>query len=256
MVGQAASVGGYRRILIVMAMDTEARPVVAALGERWGQQPAAAPVEPPLPMRGWRFVRPDGGEVILTINGEDPRHGVDSVGTQPAALATHAGIRRFGPDLVLTVGTAGALPGAAAVGEVFHAAGFRFHDRRIVGVAAGFEGYGVYAMPAAALGAFAGTPSARPAVISSGNALTAACVSVSCVHHAHTGAAHSNSASKMHPLFILAPFLQKLSAACLLFCHTESSQVPKRKDSGETRRVSPLLKLAGMCGNRTHPAWD
>ncbi len=171
MVGRVVTAAGYRRILIVMAMDAEARPIVAALGERWRQQPAAEPVEPPLPMRGWRFVLPGRGEVFLTVNGEDPRHGVDSVGTQPAALATHAGIRRFGPDLVLTVGTAGALPGATRVGEVFHATGFRFHDRRIAGVGEGFERYGVYALPAVPLAGVPGAPPAGEAVISSGNAL-------------------------------------------------------------------------------------
>jgi uridine phosphorylase len=170
MIGQVVSADGYRRILVVMAMAAEARPIVTALGERWGQRPPATPVEPPMPMRGWRFAGP-GGEVLVTINGEDPRHGVDSVGTQPAAIATHAGIRGFAPDLVLTVGTAGALPGTADVGEVFHAAGFRFHDRRIAGIGTDFERYGVYALPALALGSVAAAPAARPAVVSSGNAL-------------------------------------------------------------------------------------
>jgi nucleoside phosphorylase len=160
-----------RRILVVMAMAGEARPLLEALAGRWGTPAAATELEPPLPMRCWRFPRPGGGEVVVAINGEDPLFGVDSVGTQPAVLATHAGVRRFRPGLVLTVGTAGALPGAAGVGEVCYAKGFRFHDRRIHGVGEGFERYGVYPLPAAPLPDPAGFAPARRVLVSSGNAL-------------------------------------------------------------------------------------
>jgi 5'-methylthioadenosine nucleosidase len=165
------SATGFRRVLVVMAMGAEAWPLVAALSERWAQQPEATLVEPPLPMLGWRFDRPGGGEATVMTNGTDRRFGVDCVATQPAALATQAGIRRYAPDLVLTVGTAGALPETAAVGQVFHAAGFCFHDRRIFGVGDGFARYGAYPLPAAALSDPAAGTTPASAIVSSGNAL-------------------------------------------------------------------------------------
>ena len=160
----------HRRILVVMAMAAEAQPLIDALTVRWGQPPVEDDLEPPLPMRSHHFRRPAGGEVLLAVNGPDPVFGVDSVATQPAALATHAGIRRLCPDLVLTVGTAGALPGRATIGEVFHVGGFRFHDRRIAGISDGFERYGIYALDAASLPVAGGAP-VRNAVVSTGNAL-------------------------------------------------------------------------------------
>lgn len=163
--------GSYERILILMAMGDEAQPLLNVLGDRWRQSPAAEDLDPPLPMRCWRFQRPAGGEVVVTINGPDPVFGVDSVATQPAALAAHSGIRRTAPDLVLTVGTAGAVPGVARIGDVYHVAGFRFHDRRIEGVTDAFARYGVYSLDATPLpSSVAGEPAAT-AIVSTGNAL-------------------------------------------------------------------------------------
>ena len=161
----------YQRVLIVMAMRGEALPLIDALGRSWQSVSADEAFEPPLPLRLWTFRHAEGGEVGIVVTGEDPLHGVDSVATAPAALATHAGIGRLEPDLVLTVGTAGALPGQATVGQVFHVGGFRFHDRRIVGVTDDFERYGVYPQDAAALPVPAdGTP-VETAIVSTGNAL-------------------------------------------------------------------------------------
>jgi nucleoside phosphorylase len=160
----------YERVLIVMAMRQEAQPLIDALGRCWQPEAVAAELEPPLPLLQWSFRRPRGGHAAIVVTGEDPVFGVDSVATQPAALATHAGIRRLRPDLVLTVGTAGALPGRATIGQVFHVGGFRFHDRRIAGISDGFDRYGVYARDAAPLPAAGGAP-VRTAVVSTGNAL-------------------------------------------------------------------------------------
>jgi nucleoside phosphorylase len=158
-----------RRVLIVMAMDAEARPLIESLAAVWGA-PVTSDIEPPLPVKGHRLRRPGGGEVMVVVNGPDPLFGVDSVATQPAALATHAGIRHLDPDLVLTVGTAGALPGTARIGQLFHVGGFRFHDRRIEGVGDGFARYGVYAIDAAPLPDLA-DGQAVTALVSTGNAL-------------------------------------------------------------------------------------
>ena len=161
----------YERVLIVMAMRYEAQPLIEALGRHWRPVNVDEELEPPLPMRVWTFAPPQGGEVAIVVTGKDPVHGVDSVATAPAALATHAGIRRLEPDLVLTVGTAGALPDRATIGQVFHVGGFRFHDRRIAGISDDFERYGVYPQDAAPLPVPADGSPVEVAVVSTGNAL-------------------------------------------------------------------------------------
>jgi nucleoside phosphorylase len=165
------SAARYERILIVMAMRYEAQPLIGALGRRWPPAAVAEELEPPLPLRHWSFAGPQGGEVAVVVTGEDPVFGVDSVATQPAALATHAGIQRLRPDLILSVGTAGALPGRATIGQVFHVGGFRFHDRRIAGISDGFERYGVYARDAVPLPTLVDGAPVETAVVSTGNAL-------------------------------------------------------------------------------------
>jgi 5'-methylthioadenosine nucleosidase len=132
-----------RTALVVMAMDAEAAPLRRALG--------AVPLAPPdwvgpMPFRWWEAER-SGGRVVITVNGVDPRHGVDAIGTQAAALATYAAARAVEPDLVLTAGTAGGWRRhGAAIGDVYLSGDrFVFHDRRID--LPGFDAYGVGSWP-------------------------------------------------------------------------------------------------------------
>jgi 5'-methylthioadenosine nucleosidase len=46
----------------------------------------------------------------------DPRFGVDSVGTVPAAIATYAALTALKPDLLLNAGTAGGFKARRADG--------------------------------------------------------------------------------------------------------------------------------------------
>ncbi|KAK4752075.1 hypothetical protein SAY87_020873 [Trapa incisa] len=63
--------------------------------------------------------------------GQDLAHGVDSIGTVSASLATFASIQVLKPDLIVNVGTAGGLKSkGAGIGEVFLASHVAFHDRR------------------------------------------------------------------------------------------------------------------------------
>jgi 5'-methylthioadenosine nucleosidase len=132
-----------RSVLVVMAMDAEAAPLRHALG--------AAPLTPPdwvgpVPFRWWEAERA-GGRVVVTVNGVDPRHGVDAIGTQAAAVATYAAARAVAPDLVITAGTAGGWQRhGAEIGDVYLSGDrFVFHDRRID--LPGFDAYGVGSWP-------------------------------------------------------------------------------------------------------------
>lgn len=88
--------------------------------------PAGRPFE-------WFVADRDDHRVVIAVNGVDSRHGVDLVGTEPAVMTTTAVIDAFGPDLVVSAGTAGGWQRAgAAVGDVYvswpHVVR---HDRRI-----------------------------------------------------------------------------------------------------------------------------
>lgn len=70
----------------------------------------------------------DGGRRV----GKCTIHGVDNVGTVPAAVTAYLAAQEFHPDLVISAGTAGGFQSkGAAIGDVFLATGFANHDRRI-----------------------------------------------------------------------------------------------------------------------------
>ena len=71
--------------------------------------------------------------VVVAVAGRDPRFGVDSIGTLPAALLTHLVVDRFSPRLVVNAGTAGGFEARGGkVGDVFLGDAVAvFHDRRI-----------------------------------------------------------------------------------------------------------------------------
>lgn len=115
-----------KRILLVVAMEAEAAPVVGALGA------VEIAGHAPLPMRLYE-AEFDGLAVRVAVNGNDPRFGADGIGTVPAALTTHAAIEAWRPDLVVSAGTAGAWERQrSSIGDVFMAWDrFVFHDHRI-----------------------------------------------------------------------------------------------------------------------------
>ena len=77
------------------------------------------------------------------MNGVDPEHQVDLVGTEPAVLTTMHVIEHWQPDVVMSAGTAGGWSRSAAqIGDVFVAWPHVVrHDRRI-GIE-GFRDYGI-----------------------------------------------------------------------------------------------------------------
>jgi len=152
-------------VAVVMAMRAEAAGVVARLGAR--------PVDGPVPLTfEWFEVERAGARVIIAVNGVDPRTGVDSIGTEAAALNTHEVITRFTPSVVVSAGTAGAWTRAGGrIGDLYiswpHVV---HHDRRID--LDGMREYGIGSHPV-----WEGAPTlaealgARLGIVTTGNSL-------------------------------------------------------------------------------------
>ncbi|KAG6762945.1 hypothetical protein POTOM_033472 [Populus tomentosa] len=128
-------------ILIVIAMQTEAMPIVNKLQLK-------EDLDSVFP-KGVPWVRYHGVYKDLHINlvwpGKDSTLGcydmdmgyafylgVDSVGTVSASLVTYAAIQALQPDLIINAGTAGSFKvKGASISDVFLASDVAFHDRRI-----------------------------------------------------------------------------------------------------------------------------
>lgn len=153
-----------RTILVVMAMRAEAAPVVEAFDANPVPVPHGRPHE-------WHLARRAGAEVVVAVNGVEPRFGVDGIGPEPAVLNAAAAIDRFRPDLVVSAGTAGGWQArGGAIGTVYlsypHVVR---HDRRID--IDGFRDYGVGRFPVAPLRAVATAIGATPGVVTTGGSL-------------------------------------------------------------------------------------
>jgi len=116
--------------------------------------------------------RAEGGHpVIVAVAGLDPRFGVDSIGTIPAALLTQRLIDRFAPRLLVNAGTAGGFERQGGrIGDVYlgdEAA--VFHDRRIP--LDGFRAMGAGHYPLHASKALADALSLRVGIVSTGDSL-------------------------------------------------------------------------------------
>lgn len=123
------------RVLLLVAMEAEALPMV----ERLGLVKDDTLIASPAPCV--TYVSHDG-RICLTYYGKCPNTGVCSVGTAPAALYSYLAIQAFKPDLVISTGTAGGFRArGAAIGDVFVASVTVNHDRRIA--IPGFDAYGI-----------------------------------------------------------------------------------------------------------------
>lgn len=151
-------------ILVVMAMATEAEPVIESLK----LEPTASPIDAPLPSRWYA-----GADLILVVNGPDPTHGVDSIGTTAAALTTFAAVRHLDPAWVVSAGTAGGfLSRGGFIGQVVVARGpVIHHDRRIP--LGRFEPYGLGGYPSADLDEVARSLGFTSGPVSTGDSLDA-----------------------------------------------------------------------------------
>ncbi|MCG8475754.1 MAG: hypothetical protein MI784_09810 [Cytophagales bacterium] len=153
-----------RNVTIIMAMEAEAKPII----EELKLQPAANPA-PELPMR---FFEGTLGQlqINLIVNGKDPRHGVDCIGTQPATLSAYLAFTHFNPDLVISAGTCGAFKNKGSrIADVYLSSEFKFHDRRIS--IPGFDVYGTGCYPSGEYDNIAEKLQLKKAVVSTGNSL-------------------------------------------------------------------------------------
>lgn len=154
------------RVLLVVAMNAEARPLVKAL--ELVEEGCFCP-----PARCESYVGRRGGmEVRLVTCGTCATHGVDNCGTVPAALTTYLALEKYRPQLVLNVGTAGGFrQEGGCIGDVYLAHATAHHDRRIP--LPGFDKYGVghhELMDASVLRTKLGL---KPGVVTTGNSLDA-----------------------------------------------------------------------------------
>ncbi|CAD6245880.1 unnamed protein product [Miscanthus lutarioriparius] len=126
----AAEAGPISKVLIVVAMQTEATPLVSKF--KLVEAPAHESTFP----KGAPWVRYHGNykglHIDLVLPGKDAVFGVDSVGTVSTALVTSFSIQTLKPDLIINAGTAGGFKAkGASIGDVFLASDVAFHDRRI-----------------------------------------------------------------------------------------------------------------------------
>ncbi len=123
-------------ILVVIAMEMEARPFIEKLG--LVLIPSVIDNSPSLIYGGTR----NGFKISVATNGKCPTHGVDNVCTVPAALSTFLAVHQLHPDLVINAGTAGGFSAkGAAIGDAFISSQIKHHDRRIP--IPGFTAYGI-----------------------------------------------------------------------------------------------------------------
>lgn len=145
-------------------MSSEAEPILTALN---AQEISAVPLLP------FKFYVVHRGEcrIIISVNGVDNHHGVDSIGTESAALNTYCVIDRFKPDLVISAGTAGGWSARGAViGDVYLSdQRFVHHDRRI-GIA-GYAEYGIGSYPAVPVSALAQVLNVKQGIVTTSNSL-------------------------------------------------------------------------------------
>ena len=116
--------------------------------------------------------RAEGGHsVVVAVAGRDPRFGVDSIGTLPAALLTHHIIDRFVPGVIVNAGTAGGFERRGAqVGDVYLGDEVTvFHDRRIP--LDGFRAMGPGHYPVRSHRDLASALSLRLGIVSTGDSL-------------------------------------------------------------------------------------
>jgi nucleoside phosphorylase len=117
-------------LAISVAMKKEAEPIIS----KWNMQPCLDPVA-----LGFHFsfkecvfqTQIKGIRVYVILNGEDPIHKVDRVGTQAAASTAVEIIKALAPKILMSVGTAGGLKEAQLLDVYLSDSKFVYCDRII-----------------------------------------------------------------------------------------------------------------------------
>ncbi len=164
----SANFSSMKKLSIIVAMRGEAEALVSELGLK--------KVVPNDFFEGLPFLFYQGTfinklKLTFTVPGLDARYNVDSIGTEPAAVAAFATINEFKPDLLLNLGTAGSFQKKGAhIGKVYLSdSAFYFHDHRIP--IEGWDKFGIGAYPSLDVKNLALKIGCERGNISSGNSL-------------------------------------------------------------------------------------
>lgn len=115
-----------RRVMLMVAMEEEAQPLVEAL--KLQKRDQSLENLPTVIHEGEH----QGGYVAVVSPGRDQSTGVNLIGTDAAALTTYLAARALQPDLIVSAGTCGGFNRTdGKVGDVFCVSSFQYHDRRI-----------------------------------------------------------------------------------------------------------------------------
>ena len=153
-------------ILLVIAMQAEADPILSKLDIT----EAGKPLEPPLPPIYYSTTY-EGIQINLVVNGKDPMYGekVDSFGTDAATLSTYLGIKRFSPDLVMSTGVAGGFKTQAEIGDVYLSKeSVRYFDRRVSITSPNYQDYAIGFYPVADASQMAGNLGLKTGIVVTG----------------------------------------------------------------------------------------
>lgn len=154
-----------KSILIIMAMEDEASPLVNSLELKNENR-----------LHNIYSIKKFSGKykdlnINLITNGTCSRYNVDSIGTQVSTLSAHLGIENFSPNLILNAGTAGGFhKDNAKIGDVYLSSPYVcYHDRRIE--LPKFDKYGIGFYPCFPAEDMAMELGLRLGVVSTGNSL-------------------------------------------------------------------------------------
>ncbi len=115
------------KILIIMAMEAEAMPIIEELGLK--KLPINEKLHSCFPRYRGEF---EGKEIIISLNGKSKEYGVDRIGTEYAALNTQSAIIEFFPDLIINAGTCGAFSKDAEIADIITTdRPAVYHDHRV-----------------------------------------------------------------------------------------------------------------------------
>ena len=151
----------YQNIVLIMAMEDEALPLIRRL--------KLTAIEP------YIFKGTVNQAIIhLVQNVPSKRYPVARVCTVPAAISAVQAVLRFKPDLLISIGTAGALSAVCAeLGEIFFTREYVMYHDRYIPLGEDYQNYGVGFFPCIDGKSLATALGFKSAIISSGNSLVA-----------------------------------------------------------------------------------
>jgi 5'-methylthioadenosine nucleosidase len=116
----------FDKILILVAMEKEALPLVQILKLKIHQQP----LDPSLPAKTF-YSKTEQGEIFLVMSGKCPHHQVDRIGSQGLNLVAWEAVKTYTPNLIVNIGTAGGFQTAhAKPGDIYISSEtIKYHDR-------------------------------------------------------------------------------------------------------------------------------